>query len=106
MIRRATSFVHFKDETTASSTTLVTPGMSQGLKQRQSLNKDDPGFGDSYRSTDPKDTTEPGDATPKASNAPKGTYKQRVSLLRRQSREIMEHVERTCDCYLVVPSVS
>lgn len=84
-IRRAASYVHFREDPTieGSTTTLVGSG-AQDIKRRQPYAQDKAEADDS----------EGGDVKRKASTTSIGGYKQRVQMLRRQSREIFEHVER------------
>ena len=77
-----------------------TPGASSSKLKRPSLGRktSSKGRAPSLRSSDIRGVTSPADAhsNPKtrASFASGISYKERISLLRRQSREIYEHVER------------
>lgn len=87
--RRASSLVHFKDEADAASSA-TTLASSQDLKHRQPYTQGSPAIGSGGDEKDSRDTS----VDRRASTASRGTYKQRVSLMRRQSREIFEHIER------------
>ena len=71
--------------------------VGEDLKRRQTFGKEDPSYDNSPTIGPPSTSPKEGKGqkpTRKSSIASIGSYKQRVMLLRRQSREIFEHVER------------
>ncbi|KAF7799331.1 hypothetical protein EIP86_010563 [Pleurotus ostreatoroseus] len=88
-VRRASSYnAQYGSNTAASSTTML--GSTNDIKRRQ------PYDGGDYSPQPEFVKDAPADGTPtmsKGFSKIQGSYKQRVSLLRRQSREIVEHVE-------------
>jgi hypothetical protein len=85
-------------EPTAVSSTSLRPSIAgQSMQQRRSFRADEPASpSPAYTSPSLHNSPNPEKQLrrPFVSSQLNGTYKQRVAMLRRQSREIIEHVER------------